>query len=251
MTGYPPEDLLLRPEFVKEAERSLEQSRARPAASSRSSARRISSATCTTGSRSGSRRGEDDLPQALAPELRRVRRAPLLRPRPASRPARVRRRARSAPPSARTSGSRDRPPPTSPSRARVDREHLGLAVPRRKGTASASRCWPLGARQRVLRRVRECRRGPGRARSSTDTRWCWMTRVRSSPAPGFEEALLIVDVDPIEAVGRRLRDVRRWTLESERSRRRDSRRSHRRSAGDQGATRSSRRSRRCSKTSSR
>jgi NAD+ synthase (glutamine-hydrolysing) len=35
-------------------------------------------------------------------------------------------------------------------------------------------------------------------------------------APGFEEALLIVDVDPIEAVGRRLRDVRRRTLESER-----------------------------------
>jgi NAD+ synthase (glutamine-hydrolysing) len=35
-------------------------------------------------------------------------------------------------------------------------------------------------------------------------------------APGFVEALLIVDVDPIEAVGRRLRDVRRRTLESER-----------------------------------
>jgi NAD+ synthase (glutamine-hydrolysing) len=35
-------------------------------------------------------------------------------------------------------------------------------------------------------------------------------------APGFEEALLVVDVDPIEAVGRRLRDVRRRTLESER-----------------------------------
>jgi NAD+ synthase (glutamine-hydrolysing) len=35
-------------------------------------------------------------------------------------------------------------------------------------------------------------------------------------APGFEEALLIVDVDPVEAVGRRLRDVRRRTLDSER-----------------------------------
>ncbi|MBA2568536.1 MAG: NAD+ synthase [Actinobacteria bacterium] len=35
-------------------------------------------------------------------------------------------------------------------------------------------------------------------------------------APGFEEALLIVDVDPVEAVGRRLRDVRRRTFESER-----------------------------------
>jgi NAD+ synthase (glutamine-hydrolysing) len=35
-------------------------------------------------------------------------------------------------------------------------------------------------------------------------------------APGFEEALLIVDIDPVETVGRRLRDVRRRTLENER-----------------------------------
>jgi NAD+ synthase (glutamine-hydrolysing) len=35
-------------------------------------------------------------------------------------------------------------------------------------------------------------------------------------APGFEEALLVVDVDPEEAVGRRLRDVRRRSLEGER-----------------------------------
>ena len=35
-------------------------------------------------------------------------------------------------------------------------------------------------------------------------------------APGFEEALLVVDVDPIAAVGRRLRDVRRRALARER-----------------------------------
>ncbi|HET7855055.1 MAG TPA: NAD+ synthase [Gaiellaceae bacterium] len=35
-------------------------------------------------------------------------------------------------------------------------------------------------------------------------------------APGFEEALLLVDVEPLDAVGRRLRDVRRRTLEAER-----------------------------------
>jgi NAD+ synthase (glutamine-hydrolysing) len=35
-------------------------------------------------------------------------------------------------------------------------------------------------------------------------------------APGFKEALLVVDIDPQEAVGRRLRDVRRRSLESER-----------------------------------
>jgi len=36
-------------------------------------------------------------------------------------------------------------------------------------------------------------------------------------APGFEEALLIVDVDPNEAIGRRLRDVRRRDLERSRA----------------------------------
>jgi NAD+ synthase (glutamine-hydrolysing) len=35
-------------------------------------------------------------------------------------------------------------------------------------------------------------------------------------APGFEEALLVVDLDPDQVVARRLRDVRRRTLESER-----------------------------------
>src|SRR3954452_3780190 len=37
-------------------------------------------------------------------------------------------------------------------------------------------------------------------------------------APGFEEALLVVDVDPVAAVGRRLRDVRRRALPRERER---------------------------------
>src|SRR5919202_4114892 len=35
-------------------------------------------------------------------------------------------------------------------------------------------------------------------------------------APGFEEALLVVDVEPAEAVGRRLRDLRRRALARER-----------------------------------
>jgi NAD+ synthase (glutamine-hydrolysing) len=37
-------------------------------------------------------------------------------------------------------------------------------------------------------------------------------------APGFEEALLVVDVDPVAAVGRRLRDVRRRALQRGRER---------------------------------
>src|SRR4051794_4039189 len=35
-------------------------------------------------------------------------------------------------------------------------------------------------------------------------------------APGFEEALLVVDIDPVDAVAQRLRDVRRRALERER-----------------------------------
>ena len=35
-------------------------------------------------------------------------------------------------------------------------------------------------------------------------------------APGFEEALLVVDVDPTAAIGRRLRDVRRRALADDR-----------------------------------
>jgi NAD+ synthase (glutamine-hydrolysing) len=40
-------------------------------------------------------------------------------------------------------------------------------------------------------------------------------------APGFEEALLIVDLDPSEAIGRRLRDVRRRSLAREREENRE------------------------------
>jgi NAD+ synthase (glutamine-hydrolysing) len=36
-------------------------------------------------------------------------------------------------------------------------------------------------------------------------------------APGFEEALLVVDIEPTEAIGRRLRDVRRRELERSRT----------------------------------
>ena len=35
-------------------------------------------------------------------------------------------------------------------------------------------------------------------------------------APGFEEALLVVDIEPKEVIGRRLRDVRRRALARER-----------------------------------
>ena len=61
---------------------------------------------------------QGDLPQALPAELRRLRRAPLLRGRPRAAAARLRRRPRRARRSARTSGSPGRRRPTSRSPAR-------------------------------------------------------------------------------------------------------------------------------------
>ena len=70
-------------------------------------------------------------------------------------------------------------------------------------------------------------------------------------AAGFEEELLVVDVDPVAAVGRRLRDVRRRALARE-PRRRVELTEHR--AAPRRASRArhcTRRSRRSSTTSSR
>ena len=53
-------------------------------------------------------------------------------------------------------------------------------------------------------------------------------------APGFEEALLVVDVEPSEVIGRRLSDVRRRALARERRARRGSRAVE---LGDERATR--------------
>ena len=81
VTGYPPEDLLLRPGFVRAARRTVEESpprarhrraRRRPAPRHRSLQRLL---------RPRRRRDPRRLPQALPAELRRLRRGPLLRPR--------------------------------------------------------------------------------------------------------------------------------------------------------------------------
>ena len=69
-------------------------------------------------------------------------------------------------------------------------------------------------------------------------------------APGFEEALLVVDIEPEEAVGRRLRDVRRRSLEGEREAAPDAPVIHVGTPHEPAAG-SSPRSLRCSTTSSR
>ena len=164
VTGYPPEDLLLRPGFLRAAAESLEtiarrderDRRARRDAASRP--RPLQRLRRLRG-----RRGEGDLPQAVPAQLRRLRRGPLLPGRARARPPALRRDA------GRADGLRghlaagpagDRP--RARRRARR-REHLGLAVPPRQGRGARGDARHAGARQLVLDRVRERRRRPGRA----------------------------------------------------------------------------------------
>ena len=73
------------------------------------------------------------------------------------------------------------------------------------------------ARQLRVRRALQHGRRPGRARLRRALgRARRRGRGRSRARPGFEEALLVVDVDPTAAIGRRLSDVRRRALARER-----------------------------------
>ena len=208
VTGYPPEDLLLRPGFIRAAEASLHELAARGARRRR--ARRLPPLRprpLQRVRRLRGRRGQGRLPQAVPAQLRRLRRVPLLRagrrPAPAAhrrddrRPDRVRGRL-----AARPAGHRPRP-----RRRRADREHLRVAVPRRQGARARGHADHARARQRLLPRLLQRGRRPGRARLR---RPLGRDRRRGrvlARAPGFEEALLFVDVDPGDVVGRRLRDV--------------------------------------------
>ena len=102
--------------------------------------------------------------------------------------------------------------------AQLHRQHLGVAVPRRQGPRARGDAARPGARQRLLRRALQRGRRPGRADLrrplGRDRRRGRADRARAR----FEEALLVVDLDPVAAVGRRLRDVRRRALARERAR---------------------------------
>ena len=142
VTGYPPEDLLLRPGFIRAAERSL--------AEIAEAARGIAALVGTPHfdrrplqrlRRLCGRRDQGDLPQAVPAELRRLRRGPLLR---AGRELFLVRLGdvSSARRSARTSGSPARLQRTSrspaPSWSRTSRPRRSMSA----RTASGRRCWP-------------------------------------------------------------------------------------------------------------
>ena len=158
------------------------------------------------------------LPQALPPELRRLRRGPLLpaRPRPPAPP--LRRHARRADDlrghlAARPARDRAR----ARGRAR-DREPLRVAVPPRQGPAARGDARPAGPRQRLLGRARERGRRPGRAPLRRPQRRRRPGRARSSPArPRSRRRSSSPTSTPTTAVGRRLSDARRRALARERA----------------------------------
>ena len=165
VTGYPPEDLLLRPGFIRAAREAVDEVArgcdgivalvGRPGVRPRPRERRV---------RVRGRRRAGRLPQAVPPELRRLRRAPLLRARPRAPAAPARRRA------GRPDDLRGRlaaRPPGHRSRARrrdAPRQPLGVALPRREGGGPRGDARHAGPGQRRLHRVLQPRRGAGRAR---------------------------------------------------------------------------------------
>ena len=127
------------------------------------------------------RRGAGRLPQAPAPELRRLRRGALLRAgwrdgrarprRRAARPDRLR-----GPLGARPAGDGQR------CGGRDDaRQPIGVAVPRRRRTASASRCSPSARAQTAARSSSATRSADRTSSCSTGTRSSSTLTERSSP----------------------------------------------------------------------
>ena len=256
VTGYPPEDLLLRPGFLRAAARCSRTSLPRRAGSRRSSGRPTSTATSSTRARSArtarSRRCTASSSSRTTASSTRTATSS----RDASSCSFAAARRSSVRPSARTSGSRARPPPTSRSRARTSsrtcRPHRSTSA----RASSARRCSPH-ARATTRAGSRSSTRSARRtSSSSTVTASCSTRTGRSWRAPAFEEALLVVDVDPTTAIGRRLRDARRRALAARAGTSGPARRRPRRAPGRTArrrsplSCRSSTSSRRCASRSS-
>ena len=218
VTGYPPEDLLLRPGFIKAARASLERDRRLPPRGSRpSSAARSSTATsqtpapcCPTGSCAAStassscRTTASSTSTATSP--------------PGESCSCCGAATCSIGPTICEDIWQPGPPATDLAlggRA-ADRQPLRFAVPRRQGRGPRGDARHPGARQRVLPRLLQPRRRPGRARLRRPLRRARRRGRGDRPRSRLRGGLLVVDLDPTEAIGRRLRDVRRRELERSR-----------------------------------
>ena len=164
ITGYPPEDLLLRPGFLRAARAAVKDV---AAACTELTAlvgvpwfdRDLANA-CAVCDR---RRAARPLPQAVPAQLRRLRRAPLLRIRPRPRPPPHRRDAdRADDLRGRLAARATRHRPRARGRA-ADRQHLRVAVPRRQGRGPRGDARHPRAGQQLLPRLLQRRRRAGRA----------------------------------------------------------------------------------------
>ena len=175
VTGYPAEDLWLKPHFLDAARRASTSSPPRPGRSSPWSASRSAMRPPTTPSPcSRTAQVQRRLPQGPASELRRLRRAPLLRARRHPGADRGRRGPRRAddlrghlvPGSAGIGGGAGR--------RQADRQSLGLALPPWPGRLS-------GADGRRSGPGRPARRSPSATWSAARTSWCSTDTAWSSP----------------------------------------------------------------------
>ncbi len=214
VTGYPAEDLLLRPAFVRAARSAVDEI-----------ARKTRGITALVGAPHldadlynacfvlAARRGARRLPQALPAELRRLRRGPVLRA--GERPDDAPRSATSlVGPTICEDLWQPGPPATdlalagaqlianisaSPFHVGKDREREEmLQVRARDNTCFVALCNAVGGQDELI--------FDGHSVVIDDDGEV------VARAAGFEEELLVVDVDPESAIGRRLRDVRRRAL---------------------------------------
>ena len=243
LTGYPPEDLLLKTHFVDAAGAALEEL-----------ARETEDIVALVGFPERARRRLQRLRRArptasvqavyrkiYLPELRRLRRGPLLPGRHragADRAERDRDRAHDlrghlgARPARHQRGARGRA---------GDREPVGLAVPRRQAARARADARPARPRQHRDRRSSATWSAARTSSSST------ATASRSTPrativarAPQFEESLTVCTVDPGAVAALRLRDARHRAA-VRRTRERDRRRPWPRSRGSRSRATASRR----------
>ena len=218
VTGYPPEDLLLRPGFIRAAREAVDEV-ARACTDVGRARRRARRSTVTWRTRPSSAPRERCRASTASSSCRTTASSTSTgtSPRAGSSSCSSWETRSSVPRSARTSGSRGRRRPTSRS---PGRRCSSTSRPRRS----------TSARPRTARRCSS----PGRATTRSYVAFCNLVGGQDelvfdghsvvlddegeviARAPGFEEALLVVDVDPTEAIGRRLRDVRRRELERSR-----------------------------------
>ena len=165
VTGYPPEDLLLRPAFVRAAEESAARDRGGDGRDrSRSSARRGRSTTASrtrapSASTASSARSTASAFSPTTASSTRSATSSRARTRSCCRSARP----RSAPTVCEDVWQPGPPPPTSPRRRRAPRQPLGVPVPRRQGGEPRGDAGDASPRQRPPTRLLQPRRRPGRA----------------------------------------------------------------------------------------